>query len=82
MRFKLLDLIDLLTCSPYYQVPALEHNGKVIGESLDLIKYVDINFEGPSLLPNVRFAWFICALVQERLSGFVSVSVSPGICLK
>jgi hypothetical protein len=26
-------------------------------------------------LPNVRFTWFICALVQERLSRSVSVSV-------
>uniref|UniRef100_M1DE97 Glutathione S-transferase omega n=1 Tax=Solanum tuberosum TaxID=4113 RepID=M1DE97_SOLTU len=25
---------------------------KVIGESLDLVKYVDSNFEGPSLLPD------------------------------
>ncbi|XP_065857329.1 glutathione S-transferase L3-like isoform X2 [Euphorbia lathyris] len=34
------------------KVPALEHNGKIMGESLDLIKYVDSNFEGPSLLPD------------------------------
>ncbi|KAK4749348.1 hypothetical protein SAY87_026797 [Trapa incisa] len=34
------------------KVPALEHNGKIIGESLDLIKYVDSNFEGPSLVPD------------------------------
>ncbi|OAY41062.1 glutathione S-transferase L3 isoform X1 [Manihot esculenta] len=34
------------------KVPALEHNGKIIGESLDLIKYIDSNFEGPSLLPD------------------------------
>ncbi|XVF76540.1 hypothetical protein PTKIN_Ptkin13bG0273800 [Pterospermum kingtungense] len=34
------------------KVPALEHNGKVIGESLVLIEYVNNNFEGPSLLPN------------------------------
>ncbi|KAK7285120.1 hypothetical protein RJT34_19880 [Clitoria ternatea] len=27
-------------------VPSLEHNGKAIGESLDLIKYIDANFEG------------------------------------
>ncbi|KAK6160935.1 hypothetical protein DH2020_004316 [Rehmannia glutinosa] len=26
---------------------ALEHNDKVIGESLDLVKYVDANFKGP-----------------------------------
>ncbi|KAK5804316.1 hypothetical protein PVK06_031965 [Gossypium arboreum] len=37
---------------PENKVPSLEHNGKVIGESLDLIKYVDSNFEGPSLLPD------------------------------
>lgn len=36
------------------QVPALEHNNEVRGESLDLIKYIDSNFEGPSLSPDVR----------------------------
>ncbi|KAL0875002.1 hypothetical protein Bca101_024707 [Brassica carinata] len=36
---------------PENKVPALEHNGKIIGESLDLIKYLDNTFEGPSLLP-------------------------------
>ncbi|KAF3492626.1 hypothetical protein DY000_02056228 [Brassica cretica] len=37
---------------PANKVPALEHNNKVIGESLDVIKYIDANFEGPSLAPN------------------------------
>ncbi|KAG5606052.1 hypothetical protein H5410_027544, partial [Solanum commersonii] len=32
------------------KVPSLEDNNKVMGESLDLVKYVDSNFEGPSLL--------------------------------
>ncbi|KAF8042500.1 hypothetical protein BT93_A0971 [Corymbia citriodora subsp. variegata] len=36
---------------PVNKVPALEHNGKIVGESLDLIKYLDSNFEGPSLFP-------------------------------
>ncbi|CAJ1968430.1 unnamed protein product [Sphenostylis stenocarpa] len=36
---------------PENKVPSLEHNGKVLGESLDLIKYVDANFEGTSLFP-------------------------------
>ncbi|KAJ0021198.1 hypothetical protein Pint_30911 [Pistacia integerrima] len=34
------------------QVLALDHNGKIIGESIDLIEYVDSNFEGPSLFPH------------------------------
>ncbi|KAG9453784.1 hypothetical protein H6P81_006688 [Aristolochia fimbriata] len=34
------------------KVPALEHNNKVIGESLDLVKYINANFEGPQLLPD------------------------------
>ncbi|KAK8512234.1 hypothetical protein V6N13_097103 [Hibiscus sabdariffa] len=37
---------------PENKVPALEHDGKIIGDSLVLIKYVNGNFEGPSLLPN------------------------------
>ncbi|KAL8154287.1 hypothetical protein V2J09_012047 [Rumex salicifolius] len=38
--------------NPANKVPALEHDGKIILESLDLIKYVDSNFEGPSLYPD------------------------------
>ncbi|XP_048326990.2 protein IN2-1 homolog B isoform X3 [Ziziphus jujuba] len=34
------------------KVPSLEHNNKVIGESLDLIKYIDSQFKGPSLFPD------------------------------
>jgi glutathione S-transferase len=37
---------------PENKVPSLEHNGKVIGESLDLVKYLDANFEGTPLTPN------------------------------
>ncbi|XP_028799415.1 protein IN2-1 homolog B-like isoform X1 [Neltuma alba] len=37
---------------PPNKVPALEHNNEVRGESLDLMKYIDSNFEGPSLLPD------------------------------
>ncbi|KAF6156725.1 hypothetical protein GIB67_000082 [Kingdonia uniflora] len=37
---------------PPNKVPSLEHNGKIIGESLDLLKYLDSSFEGPSLLPD------------------------------
>ncbi|KAJ1395992.1 Thioredoxin-like superfamily [Sesbania bispinosa] len=52
--------IDLLNRPAWYKekvypenkVPSLEHNGKVLGESLDLINYVDVNFEGPSLFPS------------------------------
>ncbi|KAJ0101059.1 hypothetical protein Patl1_06208 [Pistacia atlantica] len=37
---------------PANKVPSLEHNNEVKGESLDLIKYVDSHFEGPSLFPD------------------------------
>ncbi|KAH7537335.1 hypothetical protein FEM48_Zijuj03G0081600 [Ziziphus jujuba var. spinosa] len=37
---------------PDNKVPSLEHNNKVIGESLDLIKYIDSQFKGPSLFPD------------------------------
>ncbi|GAU37034.1 hypothetical protein TSUD_207410 [Trifolium subterraneum] len=37
---------------PPNKVPSLEHNNEVKGESLDLIKYIDTHFEGPSLFPN------------------------------
>lgn len=34
-------------------MPSLEHDNEVRGESLDLIKYIDSNFDGPTLLPEV-----------------------------
>ncbi|KAL6652803.1 hypothetical protein ACP70R_011728 [Stipagrostis hirtigluma subsp. patula] len=37
---------------PENKVPSLEHNNQVKGESLDLVKYIDSNFEGPPLLPD------------------------------
>lgn len=42
----------------HFQVPSLEHNNEVRGESLDLIKYIDTHFEGPSLYPSVRYLFF------------------------
>ncbi|PKU87944.1 protein IN2-1 homolog B [Dendrobium catenatum] len=37
---------------PGNKVPSLEHNNEVKGESLDLLKYIDEHFEGPSLFPD------------------------------
>ncbi|KAH9767994.1 glutathione S-transferase L2 [Citrus sinensis] len=34
------------------KVPSLEHNNEVKGESLDLMKFIDSHFEGPSLFPD------------------------------
>ncbi|KAI3899091.1 hypothetical protein MKW92_051531 [Papaver armeniacum] len=57
------------------KVPALEHNNEVIGESLDLIKYLDTNFEGPALLPNDpakrEFAEELLSYTSEFSSGVV-----------
>ncbi|KAI3474032.1 hypothetical protein Pfo_028820 [Paulownia fortunei] len=54
------------------------HNGKVIGESLDLIKYVDANFKGPSLLPDdpakLKFAEELIAYSDTFLkNAFTSI---------
>ena len=57
-----------LLCEFATQVPSLEHNNKVRGESLDLIKYIDSHFEGPSLFLYVRFGDKTLLLVyQHRL---------------
>ncbi|KAJ4753968.1 IN2-1 protein [Rhynchospora pubera] len=37
---------------PENKVPSLEHNKEVKGESLDLVKYINNHFAGPSLLPD------------------------------
>ncbi|KAF9619211.1 hypothetical protein IFM89_005765 [Coptis chinensis] len=37
---------------PPNKVPSLEHNNEIKGESLDIIKYLDQHFEGPSLYPD------------------------------
>ncbi|KAL6645780.1 hypothetical protein ACP70R_017388 [Stipagrostis hirtigluma subsp. patula] len=39
------------TVYPKGTVPSLEHKNEIKGESLDLIKYIDSNFDGPALLP-------------------------------
>ncbi|KAG0591825.1 hypothetical protein KC19_1G204900 [Ceratodon purpureus] len=36
---------------PVGKVPALEHDGKVTGESMDLLTYLDEHFGGPKLTP-------------------------------
>ncbi|KAI5058210.1 hypothetical protein GOP47_0026380 [Adiantum capillus-veneris] len=51
-----IDLLDkpkwyLEKVYPLGKVPSLEHNGKVKGESLDLMEYIDKNFKEPSLYP-------------------------------
>ncbi|KAM5556169.1 hypothetical protein ABKV19_023851 [Rosa sericea] len=52
-----LDLLDRPSwykekVNPTNKVPALEHNNEIKVESLDLIRYIDSNFEGPSLFPD------------------------------
>ncbi|KAJ7553351.1 hypothetical protein O6H91_06G094500 [Diphasiastrum complanatum] len=34
-----------------YKVPSLEHNGRVLGESLDLLNYFEEKFDGPPIWP-------------------------------
>ena len=51
-------LCDTSTLTYFRQVPSLEHNNEVKGESLDLVKYIDSNFDGPALLPDVNILYF------------------------
>ena len=53
-------------CEVTMQVPTLEHNNEFKGESLDLIKYIDSHFEGPSLFPHVRFGDKTLLLVYQH----------------
>lgn len=46
-----------------FQVPALEHDGKVVGESMDLLYYLDEKFEGPKLAPTVSNLASILVLI-------------------
>ncbi|XP_068669500.1 protein IN2-1 homolog B-like isoform X4 [Aristolochia californica] len=54
---------------PKNKVPSLEHNNEVRGESLDLIKYINENFEGLPLLPDVDIAY---APFIERYEPFLA----------
>lgn len=55
-------------------MPSLEHNNEVKGESLDLIRYIDSHFEGPSLFPDVRFREY---LVNECWLLYVIQMLTP-----
>uniref|UniRef100_A0ACD5YM88 Uncharacterized protein n=1 Tax=Avena sativa TaxID=4498 RepID=A0ACD5YM88_AVESA len=67
---------------PENKVPALEHNNQVKGESLDLVKYIDSNFEGPTLLPDdsakQQFAEELLAFSDGFNSAFFSCLRSKG----
>ncbi|PKA61864.1 Protein IN2-1 like B [Apostasia shenzhenica] len=64
------------------KVPSLEHNNEVRGESLDLLKYIDENFEGPSLTPNdpekKKFAEELLAYSDSFNSAVYGTLVAKG----
>lgn len=59
---------------PENKVPALEHNNKVRGESLDLLKYIDSNFDGPALLPDDSAKQQLAEELLAYTDGFNSVA--------
>uniref|UniRef100_A0ACD5XKB2 Uncharacterized protein n=1 Tax=Avena sativa TaxID=4498 RepID=A0ACD5XKB2_AVESA len=67
---------------PKNKIPCLEHNNKVIGESLDVIKYMDSNFEGPKLFPDdsekQRFAEELLAYSDTFNRAMLSSLTSKG----
>lgn len=66
---------------PGNKVPSLEHENKVIGESLDLLKYVEDHFGGPKLLPEdpakKEFAEELLAYT-DKFNGTVYTSFKGG----
>lgn len=67
---------------PGNKVPSLEHNNQVKGESLDLVKYIDGNFEGPALLPDdsekKQFAEELLGYTDEFNKALYSSITSKG----
>ncbi|TVU37086.1 hypothetical protein EJB05_10377 [Eragrostis curvula] len=57
-----------------YKVPVLEHNGNIIAESLDLLKYIEANFEGAKLLLDV-----VPCLRQAALGDSISDLAGPSL---
>uniref|UniRef100_R7WEM6 Uncharacterized protein n=1 Tax=Aegilops tauschii TaxID=37682 RepID=R7WEM6_AEGTA len=67
---------------PQNKVPSLEHNNEVKGESLDLVKYIDSNFDGPALLPDdsakKQFAEELLVYTDESNKALYSSITSKG----
>ncbi|KAM3314053.1 hypothetical protein ACQJBY_033121 [Aegilops geniculata] len=67
---------------PQNKVPSLEHNNQVKGESLDLVKYIDSNFDGPALLPDdsakKQFAEELLVYTDEFNKALYSSITSKG----
>lgn len=63
------------------KVPSLEHNNEIRGESLDLVKYIDANFEGPSIIPDdpakIAFAEEMLSY-SDTFNSILRYAFSPG----
>ncbi|KAG8647342.1 hypothetical protein MANES_09G071119v8 [Manihot esculenta] len=60
-------------------VKALEHDNKVIVESLNVINYIDKNFEGPSLFPNelLSYSETFNAIMYNSFKGEIVREANP-----
>ncbi|HRJ73839.1 MAG TPA: glutathione S-transferase family protein [Terrimicrobiaceae bacterium] len=72
-----------LTGGAYYQVPVLEHNGKVIFESapdsLDIARYIDATFAAGRLFPDEHegIQRIVLANIENELEGATFRLVDP-----
>jgi hypothetical protein len=68
------------------KVPVLEHNGKVKGESLDLLEYLDQEFGGPTIMPTVKLLYLLPMspkiVFQEFLLFFSWKPASMNVMIK
>lgn len=66
---------------PIGKVPALEHDGKVTGESMDLLTYLDEHFGGPKLAPTEESKKQAAAEILEYADTFNRIGYT-GLSMK
>lgn len=60
-------------------VPALDHDGTIVTEAIDVMRYVDANFEGPSLSPEEPELRERMEQWLERMDDFPTREFSYGV---
>jgi maleylpyruvate isomerase len=69
---------DFLTINPAGQVPALEHDGLVLTQSVAILRYLDQRWPEPLLFPADAHQAALVWEVVERVNSFIQPFQMPG----